>query len=59
MRCRTQGCPETVEYEHQPVIGVFGKEPPPPPGRRRIYLTCPSGHTHCYVVWNRPLQSSR
>lgn len=51
MRCRTNGCPEVVEYHPQPVNGLFARDYVPPEGRRRIYLTCDQGHTHPYAVW--------
>ena len=51
MRCKSVGCLEEVNYEPQPVYGLFGGTYIPPQGRRTIYLTCPQGHTHPYIVW--------
>jgi hypothetical protein len=51
MPCKEPGCTESVRYE--PVI-VFGyihpSAPAITPENKRVYLRCPKGHEHVYVV---------
>jgi hypothetical protein len=53
IRCSEPNCPENVDYEPDVVPGVDGADATDvrtKEGTKRVYLTCPLGHTHVYVV---------
>jgi hypothetical protein len=58
LRCKEEGCEETIAYEPTPVFG--SKETyRPSEGRQIAYLTCPKNHTNPYVVWHPPREHQR
>jgi hypothetical protein len=53
-KCKEAGCEEEVEYRRKVVSTHFemrvnarddNRSPP-----KRVYLTCPNGHTHVYTI---------